>query len=969
MGDNSSKSENPCLDSAAAEQIVALCAEYTAARQNAAGGVPPPLEPYLDRINSHFREILLLELKKVKESHQAGRSAITSTPGSIIEGPGPAPATITENATIETARGKSGDAHTLDFAPGAAAPFMHIGDAPSDDVGSSLSADGETKAPLINVAGYQVIGELGRGGMGVVYKARQVGLNRWVALKMVLVGGHAGTAALTRFRAEAKAVALLHHPNIVQIYEVGEHENLPYFSLEFVDGGVLSDRVHRQAQPPREAAHLVETLARAMYYAHHLGVIHRDLKPSNVLLTKDGMPKISDFGLAKAQESDSTQTKSGMILGTPSYMAPEQARGDVHSVGPAADIYALGAILYELLTGRPPFEGASVMQTIALVNTTEPMPPSRLQPKISRDIETICLKCLQKDRHQRYPSALDLAEDLRRFLSDEVILARPVPAWERVMRWCKRNPRVAALVGTVALLLITVAVGAVAAAWKISREKENAEKNAQAEKLAREDANRNAQEAKESQALASKQAQLALQTVYDVVTKADEKLKDKPAMGPLRKEVLELAMTNLGQVARNLVSSGKADRTMGAALQRMGTFYEQMGRSDDAIGAYKNALSIFEQLIERHPEEDRNRANAAVCYDNLGDMGREVEADPDVLFTYYRKALHLRQALAAKREAADLPRKERHQLLSISCVKLGTLALWVGDPPLALAYGRKALEQSQLAAAADPTDAHSARLFNSGAHLILGRACAHHALKDEGRRNLDQCRNLRLEMVQAEPLSALARQELGRALEACGDLEMELGRGRAARERYQQAQKVFEELAEKDSNNPEIQWYLANVRYSLGTAQKLLGDTNAEQSFRSCLRTREWLLKDDPRNPQRKIELMLVLARLGQHVLASKLAQELEAHAPRHPGVLFAVACGYCECQAVADQPLQNHYLDRAAGALTQSIAHGYGDVFSLETNPDLGPFRQYPNFKSVLTQATNTAAVNAMRQDRMIEK
>jgi serine/threonine-protein kinase len=816
-------------------------------------------------------------------------------------------------------------------------------------------ADGEPlEAGLTDVVpGYEIVGELGRGGMGVVYKARQKGLNRWVALKMVLAGAHASPHQLARFRIEAEAIAHLQHPNIVQVYEVGEQNGLPYFSLEFVDGGSLEKQVHRQAQPPRDAAHMVETLARAMAYAHENGIIHRDLKPANVLLTKSGIPKITDFGLAKRLEDDSSQTKSGTLMGTPSYMAPEQARGDTHNIGPLADVYSLGALLYELLTGRPPFLGATPMATVLMVTREEPLVPTRLQPGVPRDLETICLKCLQKDTQERYRSALELAEDLGRFLSDEPILARPVPAWERVTRWCARNPRVAALLGAVAFLLVTVAVGSLAAAWKISREKEKAENNAQAEKLARKDADRNAQEAKEAQALASKQAQLAFGTVYDVVTKADEKLKDKAAMGPLRKELLELAMTNLGQVARDLVSSSKAERTMGVALQRMGTLCEQMGKTDDAIGAYKNALSIFERLIEQYPEEDRNRANAAVCYDNLADMGREVEADPAVLFTYYRKALELREALAADPENEVIPAKECRQLLSISYVKLGTLALWVGDPAQALAYGRKALAQSQAAAAADPADVRAVRLYNSGALLILGRACTHQGLTQEGRGYLDQCRKLRLEMVQAEPLSALAKQELGRALEASGDLEMELGQVQAARDSYQQAQEVFAGLAEKDSGNPEIQWYLANVRYALGTAQQSLGDAKAEQSFRSCLKTREALLKDDPKNPQRKVELMLVLARLGQHDAASKLAQELGGHAPQHPGVLFAVACGYGECiRAVADQALQNRYLDKAAGALTQSIAHGYRDAYSLETHPDLEPLRHYPIFKSVLTQA-----------------
>ena len=234
------------------------------------------------------------------------------------------------------------------------------------------------------IAGFEILGELGRGGMGVVYKARQIELKRLVALKMILAGSHAGHAQLARFRAEAEAVARLQHPNIVQIYEIGEQDGLPYFALEYMDGGSL-DSLGGTPLPPRQAAQLLETLARAIHYAHERGIIHRDLKPGNVLLTADAIvPKITDFGLAKQVESDAGQTKSGAVMGTPSYMAPEQAEGRIKEIGPRTDVYALGAILYELLTGRPPFRGASAVDTLLEVTTQDPLPPSRLQPKVPR---------------------------------------------------------------------------------------------------------------------------------------------------------------------------------------------------------------------------------------------------------------------------------------------------------------------------------------------------------------------------------------------------------------------------------------------------------------------------------------------------------------------------------------------------------------------------------------------------------
>src|SRR5262249_54497002 len=332
------------------------------------------------------------------------------------------------------------------------------------------SSAGPASAP--HVEGYVIQKELGRGGMGVVYKARQIRLNRTVALKMVLAGAHAGPDLLARFFTEAEAVAGLQHPNIVQIYEVGEQAGLPYFSLEYADGGSLSERIGGKPQPVEEAAGKVELLARAMAFAHERGIIHRDLKPANVLLTADALPKITDFGLAKRLESDSSQTKSGTLMGTPNYMAPEQARGEVHEIGPLADVYALGVILYEMLVGRTPFLGASILDTLQQVRNQEPVPPSRLQPKVPRDLETICLRCLQKDPHKRYDSAQALADDLRRFRAGEPIKARRVSRLERAWRWCKRNPRVAALSTAVAVLVVLAASAFGLSARQSARERQ-----------------------------------------------------------------------------------------------------------------------------------------------------------------------------------------------------------------------------------------------------------------------------------------------------------------------------------------------------------------------------------------------------------------------------------------------------------------------------------------------------------------
>jgi hypothetical protein len=289
------------------------------------------------------------------------------------------------------------------------------------------------------IPNYEILGELGRGGMGVVYKARQLALKRLVAIKVIRAG--AGGEELARFHREAEAVARLQHPHIVQIHEVGEHAAGPFFAQELVQGGSLAQALNGDAWPARPAAQLLETLARAVHHAHQRGIVHRDLKPDNVLLTADGTPKITDFGLAKYLDVSAGPTPTGAILGTPSYMAPEQAAGQT-AVGPAADVYALGAMLYEVLTGRPPFQAETPLATLRQVLAQEPVPPSRSRAAVPRDLETICLTCLHKDPRRRYASALALADDLRCFLDGAPIRARPVGPGERLLRWCSRPERV-----------------------------------------------------------------------------------------------------------------------------------------------------------------------------------------------------------------------------------------------------------------------------------------------------------------------------------------------------------------------------------------------------------------------------------------------------------------------------------------------------------------------------------------------
>jgi tetratricopeptide (TPR) repeat protein len=293
---------------------------------------------------------------------------------------------------------------------------------------------------LPQIPGYEVEALLGRGGMGVVFRARHLRLNRVVALKMLIAGTYAGPSERERFQREAEVVAALRHPNIVQIHDVGESDGRPYFTMELVEGDCLAAKLKDRPQPAREAAALLAILARAIQSAHGAGIVHRDLKPANILLTDDGIPKISDFGLARRLDDGAALTRTGAALGTPSFMAPEQAGGEAAAVGPAVDIYALGAILYQMLTGRPPFAAGTAAATIQQVISQEPVPPSRLNAKVPRDLETICMKCLHKEPQLRYATAAAQADDLDCFLRGEAIAACPERRLERLVRLVRRRP-------------------------------------------------------------------------------------------------------------------------------------------------------------------------------------------------------------------------------------------------------------------------------------------------------------------------------------------------------------------------------------------------------------------------------------------------------------------------------------------------------------------------------------------------
>ncbi|HVK16458.1 MAG TPA: serine/threonine-protein kinase [Fimbriiglobus sp.] len=497
----------------------------------------------------------------------------------------------------------------------------------------------------VSMPGYEILDELGRGGMGVVYRARQVRLKRLVAVKMLLAGAHAGADALARFRREAETAARLRHPNIVQVYEVGESDGRPFLALEYIDGGSLKDRLAGTPQPARWSAELLEVLARAVHFAHDHGVVHRDLKPSNILLavgdgpssvadqTRTHMPgtpeeeartatdhrtpvvaKITDFGLAKqfgelATAGNATQT--GDILGTPSYMSPEQATGQTGEIGPATDVYALGSILYELLTGRPPFLANSPLVTLQQVATEDPVSPSQLQRQLPRDLVTVCLKCLQKEPSRRYATAGELADDLRRFLNGESVRARPVGAAKRAWRWARRNPAVAGL--TAALIVGSVGGLAVMTGLYLHA-RDQAGRALRAERDAR------AAAAVEVQARETAQARQAETTA--VLRFVDKQIlaaaRPKGQGGGLGREV---TLRRAVEEALPFVDQSFATEPLIEARLRMtlGSSFWYLGDAKKASEQYQRALTLYTQhLGPDHPDTLTGMYGLALGYADLG---------------------------------------------------------------------------------------------------------------------------------------------------------------------------------------------------------------------------------------------------------------------------------------------------------------------------------------------------------------
>jgi serine/threonine-protein kinase len=728
-------------------------------------------------------------------------------------------------------------------------------------------------AGLPVVAGYEILGPLGRGGTGLVYRARQLKESRMVALKLIKGGAQAEPRDLARFRTEAEAVAHLQHPHIVPIYEVGEHENWAYFALEFVSGGSLARHLAGRPQPAGASAQLVEVLARTMAYTHERGILHRDLKPANVLLTADGIPKISDFGLAKHLETEPetaaprNQTQTGELLGTPSYMAPEQTWGRPGEVGTAADVYALGAILYECLTGRPPFQAATPLDTLLQVRSEEPVPPRRLVPSIPRDLDTICLKCLQKEPRQRYPSANALAEDLGRFLGGAPVQARPAGIWERTIRWARRRKAVAALLSVTGIAVLSLLALGV---WHYGElRRYNAELSME-RKIAdeqRELAQRKAVEVQQEKKKAEKQWQRAeahFQSALAAVEKmlarvSEEHLADEPRMELVRRRLLQDALRFYQRFLQEKGNDPEVRWQTASTYLRIGDIQKRLGQHPAAEQAYRAAIPLFQGLAAEFPKLPDYRHALAGCYTNLGTLLVQTPRQKEAV-RLFRRALDIQQVLVK-----EIPRvADYRSALAGTQHNLATLLLEAGQLGQAEKALSVALDQRQRLAERYPRNADYrqdlARTWSNLGHLLTmsrrpGKA-------EEACR---QALKLQQKLVEDYPRVPAYRQELAGSHNWLGVVLDGAMRFEEAENEYTQALALQERLVEDFPRVPAYRQEVARTHHNLALLRERMKQPGeAEQAYLRAVDIFQPLVDEFPTVPQQHHELATILAHLGE---------------------------------------------------------------------------------------------------------
>jgi serine/threonine-protein kinase len=800
----------------------------------------------------------------------------------------------------------------------------------TDPAETATLGDPERTAALVTLPGgtraryfgdYELIRELGRGGMGVVYKAHQLNLNRPVALKMIRAAELASDDELRRFQNEAEAVATLDHSHIVPILEVGNHDGQRYFTMKLVAGSGLDRQLADFVANPTAAARLMKKAAEAVHHAHQRGILHRDLKPANILLDERGEPFVTDFGLAKRVEGDSELTLSGAILGTPSYMAPEQASGRRGAVTTASDVYGLGAVLYALLTGRAPFGGASAAEILEQVRESSPTPPSKVNPRTPRDLEVICLKCLEKEPGKRYATAGELAEDLRRFEAGETIRARPVGAHERLWRWCRREPAVATMALALLAALLAGLVG-VATQWRRAasnladarRQQGRAEENERKHL----EANRALQLANERERTASRRAQarfvaaMAALRKFEAITQ-NEALLREPHLEGLRAELLRTALGFYSEFQASLEEDGSPEAwtELAMAHAHAAQLTRELDRQDEALAAYRRALAIVERMAAATPDEPELRNRLARCHTDIGftlrTMGRAVEARQS-----YGRVRTILEPLA--RDHPGIARHREH--LSFTLSNLGVIEQDLGRTPEAIHLHRQALEIHEGLVRHQPGNA-GYRNDLGWCLRFLSQALASAGDLGAARRSVERAVALFEGLVRDGHRDAEIRWRLARSLDEIGRIGSLSGRPADAAEALERAAGIHEALAR---DNPGF-YGVDIIRNRLYAACQRLAAGRPEEA-RACLRRAEDELKRSRRDPAG----MLLHDLACSHILWS--AAEREG------------AIGPAEREARTR---------RAIAVLRRAVTAGHADLRQVRRDPVLDPLRRRRDFDEMI--------------------
>ena len=842
--------------------------------------------------------------------------------------------------------------------------------------GATVSTCPSDAPPCLH-AGYEILEQIGQGGMGVVFKARQAGLGRLVALKRLHAGGRPKPERMSRFRREAEAVARLDHANIVRIYEVGEQDGQPYLALEYVAGGTLKDCLAGNPLVPAAAAALVANLAQAIDHAHQHGIIHRDLKPANILLQNEGTaedaedrrdkpaaflplrssassavkhctPKITDFGLAKLVDQEKLQTQTGDILGTPSYMAPEQATGQAHVVGPAVDIYALGAILYEALTGRPPFQGATVLDTLEQVRVQEPLPPSRLQPNVPRDLDTVCLKCLEKAPRQRYATAGGLAEDLGRFLNGMPTLARPVPVWEQAWKWARRRPAVAGLIALSGLAIVALVLGL----WSHTTSLDEQVRRAEAgEALARQQKQR-----------ADTNYQQARQAINQMLDRLDKfRAAGVPRIESLRRELCEDALTFYMGIAKAEADGERGTRfDVAQAYRLMGSLQHSAFQLDSSRQSLDRGRVLLEKLLADYPNNREYEAELGVCFDQLGHT-----ANAQRLFEDSR-AFH-EQALAIRRELCRLePENPVWQRDRAKChINLGVSYYQIGRLDQVEPHWQEAIRVREKLVREHPEEAvdrYGLAIGYSNLALLYrdtGRTAEADAL-------YGKCEPLLTGLVRERPDEEAWASALAQTLRNWGCLLNGAHRPNEARGLLTRAVQIMERLLLEDPLNSESHDLLLGclvARMNNCTLLQLAaeGATDWQRALALSVKRNSW------------DELCIGVlwdARFGAHALAAARAEHLAKQAGITSTNRFQLAKAYAQGAQAAYQDAQLSAADKgrqaeqyAAAALALLAELGQDGFFKdaasvacLKTDNDLKPLFQRPDYQKLITRLQNSS-------------